>query len=61
MANQRVRTDGPGEEIARMVNRGKSRVRWRVEFDFAVVKRLWRFNKVRVIAEWPRTLHVRLS
>ena len=30
-----------------MVNRVKSRVRARVEHVFAVVKRLWRFDKVR--------------
>ena len=30
-----------------MVNRAKSRVRARVEHVFAVVKRLWGFNKVR--------------
>ncbi|MDZ4175433.1 MAG: IS5 family transposase, partial [Hydrogenophaga sp.] len=47
MTNQRVRADGPGEDIARMVNRSKSRVRSRVEHVFAVVKRLWGFNKVR--------------
>ena len=47
MTNQRVRADGPGGDIARMVNRGKSRVRSRVEHVFAVVKRLWGFNKVR--------------
>jgi transposase, IS5 family len=42
-----VRADGPGEEIARLVNRSKSRVRSRVEHVFAVVKRLWGFSKVR--------------
>ena len=47
MTHQRVRADGPGEAIARMVNRSKSRVRSRVEHVFAVVKRLWRFSKVR--------------
>ena len=51
MTDQRVRADGPGEEIARMVNHAKSRVRSRgrsrVEHVFAVVKRLWGFNKVR--------------
>ena len=47
MTHQRVRADGPGEAIARMVNRGKSRVRARVEHVFAVVKRLWGFSKVR--------------
>jgi hypothetical protein len=30
-----------------MVNRSKSRVRARVEHAFAVVKRLWRFDKLR--------------
>ena len=51
MTNQRVRADGPGEDIARMVNHAMSRVRSRgrsrVEHVFAVVKRLWGFNKVR--------------
>jgi IS5 family transposase len=45
--NRRVREGGPGEEIARLVNRSKSRVRSRVEHVFAVVKRLWGFSKVR--------------
>jgi len=45
--NRRVRKDSPTEGLARMVNRAKSRVRSRVEHVFAVVKRLWGFNKVR--------------
>ena len=45
--NRHVREGGPGEEIARLVNRSKSRVRSRVEHVFAVVKRLWGFSKVR--------------
>ena len=35
------------EELERLVNRAKSRVRARVEHVFGVVKRLWGFNKVR--------------
>ena len=35
------------EELERMVNRAKSRVRARVEHVFGVVKRLWGFDKVR--------------
>ena len=45
--NQRARPGGAGEEIARLVNRSKSRVRSKVEHVFAVVKRLWGFNKAR--------------
>ena len=45
--NQRARPGGPGEEIARLINRSKSRVRSKVEHVFAVVKRLWGFNKAR--------------
>ena len=40
MTNQQVRADGHGEDIARMVNHGKSRVRSRAEHAFAVVKQL---------------------
>ena len=47
MTNQRVRADGPGEDIARLVNHAKFRVRSRVEHVFAVVKRLRGFNKLR--------------
>jgi len=45
--NQRVRKGSFTEALERMVNRAKSRVRARVEHVFAVVKRLWGFNKVR--------------
>ena len=45
--NQKVRKGSVTEELERMVNRVKSRVRARVEHVFAVVKRLWRFEKVR--------------
>lgn len=45
--NQRVRKDSPTEEIERLVNRAKSRVRSKVEHVFGVVKRLWGFSKVR--------------
>ena len=38
---------GADEHIARLVNRSKSRVRSKVEHVFAVVKRLWGFNKTR--------------
>ena len=44
---QRVRKGSATEALERMVNRVKSRVRARVEHVFAVVKRLWRFDKVR--------------
>jgi transposase, IS5 family len=47
MTNQRVRKGSPTEELERMINRAKSRVRARVEHVFAVVKRLWGFDKVR--------------
>jgi IS5 family transposase len=47
MTNKRVRAGGAGEDIARMVNRAKSRVRSRVEHVFAVVKKLWGFSKAR--------------
>jgi len=45
--NQRVRKGGEIDEAQRSKNRSKSRVRARVEHVFAVVKRLWGFNKVR--------------
>ena len=45
--NQRVRNGGGIDEAERAKNRNKSRVRARVEHVFAVVKRLWGFNKVR--------------
>ena len=45
--NQRVRRSGEIDEAQRSNNRGKSRVRARVEHVFAVVKRLWGFSKVR--------------
>jgi IS5 family transposase len=47
VTNKRVRKGSGGEDIARMINRSKSRVRSRVEHVFAVVKRLWGFNKAR--------------
>jgi IS5 family transposase len=42
-----VRKGNFTEALERMVNRAKSRVRARVEHVFAVVKRLWGFEKVR--------------
>ena len=45
--NQRVRKADQVDEVQRRKNRNKSRVRARVEHVFAVVKRLWGFNKVR--------------
>jgi IS5 family transposase len=45
--NQKVRKGSPTEDLERLVNRIKSKVRARVEHVFAVVKRLWRFDKVR--------------
>jgi IS5 family transposase len=45
--NQRVRKGSPTEELERLINRAKSRVRARVEHVFGVVKRLWGFDKVR--------------
>ena len=47
LTNQKVHKGSVTEELDRMVNRAKSRVRARVEHVFAVVKRLWGFNKVR--------------
>ena len=45
--NKKVRKGSFTEELERMVNRAKSRVRARVEHVFGVVKRLWGFGKVR--------------
>jgi IS5 family transposase len=45
--NQRVRAGSATEGLDRILNRVKSRVRSRVEHVFAVVKRLWGFDKVR--------------
>jgi transposase, IS5 family len=45
--NQRVYAGSATEDLDRILNRLKSRVRSRVEHVFAVVKRLWGFNKVR--------------
>lgn len=45
--NKTVRKGSVTEKLERLVNRAKSRVRARVEHVFAVVKRLWGFNKVR--------------
>ena len=42
-----MRKGSATEEIERVVNRAKSRVRARVEHVFGVVKRLWGFAKVR--------------
>ena len=47
MTNKTVRPGSPTEELERLVNRGKSRVRSRVEHVFAVVKKLWGFTRVR--------------
>ncbi|WIX25345.1 IS5 family transposase [Xanthomonas arboricola pv. corylina] len=45
--NQRTRRGGQVDEVQRGKNRNKSRIRARVEHVFAVIKRLWGFNKVR--------------
>jgi IS5 family transposase len=45
--NERTRRGGEVDEVKRAKNRNKSRIRARVEHVFAVVKRLWGFNKVR--------------
>ena len=45
--NQRVSRGGIVDEVERAKNKSKSKVRARVEHVFAVVKRLWGFNKVR--------------
>lgn len=47
LANKAVRKGSVTEELERMVNRAKSRVRARVEHVFGVVKRLWGFDKAR--------------
>ncbi len=48
MTNQRVRKiDGQPDEAQWRKNRSKSKIRARVEHVFAVVERLWGFNKVR--------------
>jgi IS5 family transposase len=47
MTNKTVRKGSTTEELERMVNRAKSHTRARVEHVFAVVKRLWGFNKAR--------------
>jgi IS5 family transposase len=47
LTNQRVRKGSVTEELERLVNRIKSRVRARVEHVFGVLKRLWGFDKVR--------------
>jgi IS5 family transposase len=47
LTNQRVRKGSATEELERLINRAKSRVRARVEHVFGVVKRLWGFDKVR--------------
>ncbi len=44
--NQRVSRGGIADEIERAKNKSKSKVRARVEHVFAVVKRLWGFNKI---------------
>jgi len=45
--NQKVRKGSVTEELQRLINREKSRTRARVEHMFGVVKRLWKFDKVR--------------
>jgi IS5 family transposase len=45
--NERTRRGGIVDDAKRVKNRNKSRIRARVEHVFAVVKRLWGFNKVR--------------
>jgi IS5 family transposase len=45
--NKKVRKGSVTEELERLINRAKSRVRARVEHVFGVVKRLWGFDKVR--------------
>lgn len=47
LTNRRVRKGSATEELERLINRAKSRVRARVEHVFGVVKRLWGFDKVR--------------
>ena len=45
--NQQVRKDDPAGAVQRRKNRNKSKIRCRVEHVFAVIKRLWGFNKAR--------------
>ena len=45
--NQRVRKGDQLDEVERRKNRNKSKIRSRVEHVFAVIKRLWGFNKAR--------------
>ena len=45
--NQRTKSQGVVDEVARLKNRNKSRIRSRVEHVFGVIKRLWGFGKVR--------------
>jgi IS5 family transposase len=45
--SQRTRRGGVVDELVRANNRNKSKIRARVEHVFAVLKRLWGFNKVR--------------
>ena len=45
--NERLRKGSVTEELERLIDRAKSRVRARVEHVFGVVKRLWGFDKVR--------------
>jgi len=47
LTNKTVCRGSLTEELERMLNRAKSRVRARVEHVFGVVKRLWGFNKAR--------------
>jgi IS5 family transposase len=47
LTNRRVRKGSATEGLERVINRIKSKVRSRVEHVFAVVKRLWGFDKVR--------------
>ena len=61
MHGQTVTPGSAIEDLERIVNRLKSKVRSRVEYVFAVVKRLWGFNKVRywgVFKNAPRALVV---
>lgn len=47
LTNQKMRKGSVMEELERMVNRAKSRMRARVEHVFGILKRLWKFDKVR--------------
>jgi IS5 family transposase len=51
--NKTVRKGSVTEDLERMVNRAKSRVRARVAHVFAVVKRLWNSTRC-AAADWPR-------